>query len=304
MNEPEVIAESKVDTESQINILIDSSVMNTFEKCPTLMKYEHVDHYRFRGGKKPYFDKGELWHIGARAYYRMRKEEKEWDDCVKEGFERIMKVAPKFLSMTNEDLEDVITAFMAYCEHYRFERWTILEIERPFRVVLYEDDELRIIIQGRIDLIVDTGQIILPVDHKTESRRDEPGPLNNQFMLYCYAAKTNNLMVNKVGFQKSLPAQEKYYRVLLSYDDDNLAEWKDEFIFKVREIVEYARLDWFPHRYTSCKDKYGKCTFYEICKTPRIARQTKLDSQFEVSEPWDPFKDIENEEVKDEIPKP
>lgn len=288
----ELIVESK---SSQINIIIDSSVMNTFEKCPTLFKYQYVDNLRSRAGKKSYLDKGELLHIGLRHYYRMKKEGAEFDACVKEGFERMMKCTSKFVTLTEPDIQDVLTGYMTYTEHYRFENWTIVEIERPFRIILFEDAELRIIIQGRIDLMVDNGQLIIPVDHKSESRRSEPIKLDNQFMLYCYAARTNNILINKIGFQPSLKPQDKYYRKLLSYDDDNLAEWRDEFIFKVREILGYAEANHFPHRYTSCKDKYGLCIFHDVCGTPRIARDVVLTSQFQVEEPWDPFRDVEGD---------
>jgi hypothetical protein len=292
-----ITVESK---KSQVNIVLDSSVMNTFEKCPTLMKYQYVDNLRFKGGKSKYLDKGDLLHIPLRHYYRQKQIGTEWEKCVEIAVGKMMKYGAKFIGLSDDDIKDVLTGFMSYAEFYRFERWTIIEVERPFRIILYEDNDLRIIIQGRIDLLVDTGQIIMPVDHKSESRRSEAMALSNQFMGYAYAAKSNNIMVNKIGFQTSLKAEEKYYRTLLSYDDDNLVEWREEFIFKVRELINYAEIDFFPHRYTSCQDKYGKCVMHEICHTPRVAREMKLMSQFEVVEPWDPFRDVESEEENKE----
>lgn len=282
----------------QANVIIDSSVMNTFEKCPTLMKYQYIDNLRLKGVKSKALEKGDLFHVGAKYYYRAKKENKDWSECVKIGTAKILRYAPT-LSLEAKEIEDVSTTFLSYCEFYRFEKWTILEVERPFRIVIYEDNELRIIFQGKIDLIVDTGQMICPVDHKTESRRSEPIALSEQFLGYTYASKSSGLIVNKVGFQASLKAEEKYYRKLLSYDDDILNEWRDEFVFKVRELINYAEIDFFPHRYTSCQDKYGICIFHDVCKTPQVARDGKLKQLFEVGEPWDPFKDLEAEMDKE-----
>lgn len=275
---------------------MDASTMTTFEKCPTLMKTLYIDNFRFKGGKSKAFDKGDLLHIPLKHYYRCKQKGMDWEESVKFATGKLINYSTKLINLPQEDVKDVFVAFASYVEHYRFERWTILEVERPFRIIIYEDAELRIIFQGKIDLIVDTGQMSLPVDHKSESRKTEAIPLNEQFMGYSYAARVNNLMVNKVGFQSSLKPEEKFYRTLLSYDDDNLLEWRDEFVFKVRELIGYAEIDYFPHRYTSCQDKYGKCVMHDICHTPRVARQYKLESQFEVVEAWDPFKDLEEED--------
>jgi len=290
--ETEIEVESKT---NQINFIIDSSVLNAFEKCPTLMKYQYVDNLRLKGKKETALEKGDLEHVGLKHYYRAMKETRNWDKAREIGLDKILKyIEAGKVSLSKEDIDDVTMAFIGYVEFYRFERWVPLEVERPFRVVIYEDDDLRVIFQGKIDLIVDTGQISVPVDHKTESRRTEPIELNNQFMAYCYAAKSNNLIVNKIGFQKSLKAEDKFYRRMLSYEDDVLEEWKDETIFKIRELLGYAEINYFPHRYTSCQDKYGKCIFHNVCHIGREARDMKLKSEFVVSEPWNPFKDNED----------
>jgi len=287
----ELIAESK---KAQVSIILDSSVLNCFEKCPTLMKYQYIDNLRPRGMKSAALEKGDLIHIPLKHYYAAKKAGKDWEECVKLGYERMLKYSSK-LSLDDEARNLVFTTFLSYCEFYRFEKWQIVEIERPFRVVIYEDDELRIIIQGRIDLIVDTGNAIMPVDHKSESRRTEAMALSNQFMCYTSAAKANNLIVNKIGLQATLKPEDKFYRTMLSYDDDNLVEWREELIFKVREMIGYAEVNYFPHRYTSCQDKYGKCIFHGVCHTSRVARHIRLESQFEVVEPWDPFNDPEQD---------
>lgn len=294
MSEMETVVEHK---KQQVNILIDASTMSAFEKCPTLMKLQYVDHYVSKAGKSKALDKGDLLHVPLKHYYRQKQLGVEWEKAVEIARDKLIKYSSKLINLPATDIEDVMVAFLSYTEHYRFERWTILETERPFRIIIFEDADIRIIFQGKIDLMVDTGQVIIPVDHKSESRRTEAIPLSEQFMGYTFAARANNLLVNKIGFQSSLKPEDKFYRTLLSYDDDNLLEWRDEFVFKVRELLGYAEIDYFPHRYTSCQDKYGKCMFHDICHTPRVARQYKLDSQFEIAtEPWDPFKDLEEED--------
>ena len=289
--ESELIAESK---SSQVNLIIDSSVLNTFEKCPTLMKYQYIDNLRLKGVKSKALEKGDLLHIPLKHYYSQKKIGSSWEMATQFATEKMLKYAPK-LSLDQKEITEVMTTFLSYCEFYRFERWTVVEVERPFRLVIYEDNDLRVILQGRIDLMVDTGQMIVPVDHKSESRKSEAIALSNQFMCYCLASRSNNMIINKIGFQSSLSASEKYYRTMVSYDDDNLEEWREELIFKVRELMGYAEVNWFPHRYASCQDKYGKCMFHDVCHTHRAARDVRLMSQFEVVEPWSPFVDAEDD---------
>lgn len=292
MEDTQTIVESKV---SQVNLIMDSSVLNTFEKCPTLMKLQYIDNYRLRGVKNIALEKGDLLHVGLKHYYSQKRDKKDWSSSLQFATEKLQKYSIR-LGLDTQTIEEVSLTLVSYAEFYRFEKWEIIEIERPFRLVIYEDEELRIILQGRIDLMVDTGQVIIPVDHKSESRKSEAIALSNQFMAYTYAAKANNIIINKIGFQKSLAASEKYYRTMLSYDDDNLDEWREELIFKTRELLGYAEVNWFPHRYSSCQDKYGKCMFHDVCHTHRAAREVRLNGMFEVSEPWDPFKDNEDTE--------
>jgi hypothetical protein len=290
--ETETIIETK---RQQINLFSDASVMNAFEKCPQLMKYQYIDNLRPKGIVNVGLEKGDLIHIPLKHYYSQKKAGVEWSDAIQFSVGKLLRYTPK-LNLADKDIQDVMTSFMSYCEFYRFERWEVVEVERPFRLVIYEDSDLRVILQGRIDLLVDNGQMIMPVDHKSESRRSEPVELSNQFMAYAYASKSSNIIVNKIGFQTSLKAEEKFYRKMLSYEDDNLEEWRDEYIFKIRELIGYAEINHFPHRYSSCQDKYGKCSFHDICHTHRAAREMKLKSHFQIVEPWDPFLDKEEED--------
>jgi hypothetical protein len=81
--------------------------------------------------------------------------------------------------------------------------------------LLYEDDDIRIYMTGKIDLRVNTkGYTNLPYDHKTFSRSSPVNQMSNQFKNYC-TAKSNYLIVNRIGLQKTLKPHDKFLELLL-----------------------------------------------------------------------------------------
>ena len=175
-----------------------------------------------------------------------------------------------------------------YFEHYKNDYWVPLETEVVKRKILYKDDDIRIMWKAKLDLIVDTNQGIYPVDHKTMKQRSDSLNLNNQFTGQCLIMDTRGMMINKIGFQKTLKPEEKFQRVLMPYSSDRLMEWQSEVLpYWAYQLLQYSETNYFPPNYSNCEGKYGNCVFHKVCSADRNMREVELKENFKIGQKWD-----------------
>jgi hypothetical protein len=178
-----------------------------------------------------------------------------------------------------------------------------MDVEQPFTKSLYDSDALQILYEGIIDArIIDPkiGQAV--VDSKTESRKSYPYILSNQFQGYEWAFGVP-VIVDKIGFQTTVDAKEKFRRPVHDSGVVAIAEWVNDTIEQVIEAIGWhneldsgKRVTLKKNR-TSC-DKYSGCIFQKVCKEPNEVREFKLIAHFFKDKKWDPYsRDVEDEEA-------
>jgi hypothetical protein len=176
-----------------------------------------------------------------------------------------------------------------YVEYYKNDFWVPLEIEVVKSKVLYEDDEIRVMWKAKFDMISDTNQGIYPIDHKTMKQRRDTQSLNNQFIGQCLLMDTRLMFVNKIGFQKTLKAEEKFTRAAVNYTHDRLLEWQSVILpYYAKLYLMYAESEYWPPNFTHCENKYGFCAFKGVCEVDRSMREETLGIDFIVGKAWDP----------------
>jgi len=273
-------------------IAIDSTKLNVLQLCAR--KYDWVFNGTFSPLSKPdYLERGDLMHKMLAPYYVMRRYRSRWaqNNRTHEDIIKIcLRIGEHFaikMQLHPDDVQDTMYQFGEYCKHYEHDGWDrILAVEQPGSFVLYEDDKLCIIYDMKPDLVLQLDNGIIPVDHKTAKQRKEPSRLANQFIGYCYGLGGNNIVVNKIGFQKTLKPNERFQRYTLSYPDDVLQEWKDNTVWWIKLLLQHIEQDYWPANFTSC-DKWAGCVFANVCIKERIARDFELKRSFEVSGTWD-----------------
>lgn len=183
----------------------------------------------------------------------------------------------------------VLDTIEQYNEFYKNDHWIPLFTETVKGKILYEDDEIRILWKAKLDLGVDTNQGIFPVDHKTMKQNRDSISLNNQFMGQCHIMGTRSAIINKIGFQKTLPANEKFTREMKSYESSQLIEWQSEILpYYAKLLLVYNETGYWPPNFSNCQTKYGLCDYYEhVCSQPMSSRESNLKLYFKVTEPWD-----------------
>lgn len=282
--------------------VIDSQILNTIQDCARKTNLSFGSRSLEPVVKPDYFEKGDLLHQMLAQYYKLRKNRQNWSKnnkthadivqiCIKVG-----RLAAVSMSLEVDVVEEVINAFWQYCTYTANDGWdNIVSIEEVASKILYEDDAIIILYQGKIDLSISiTNCNLLPVDHKSSSRRGKPHHLSNQFQGYCWLLGVNNIIINKIGFQKTLKDNEKFERHTLSYSPDLLEEWRENSIFWIRQYISYTEANYFPTNYTSC-DKYSGCIFEQTCRQSKEVREYKLTQLFtERKEKWDVGKEKES----------
>lgn len=290
------------------NIVFSASSYDLWQFCPTKYDYAHLRRKALPVQQKPKpLDRGTIIHKALEVYFNELAEGVHFNDRV---HNMIMKaksaaadIADSNIDMT-EELPVITDALSHSCEFWRHEDefLEILAVETPFDYILYEDDYVRIIISGKVDLLVNKPALggsasytDLPYDHKSTERNYPVDELNNQFQNYCVAAKSNYLIVNKVGLQKTLKPEEKFLRIPLSYDNEMLEEWKRDV---TEDIIEHYLPAFvknsFPKRRINCRKFNRLCEFYPVCKASGAdTKKWKLESMYIDREPWDKYAEDE-----------
>lgn len=182
----------------------------------------------------------------------------------------------------------VLETMEEYFDYYKSDFWIPLEAETVKRDIVYEDDNIRVMWKAKLDVIMDTNQAILPQDYKTMKQDRKSVDLNTQFLGQCFVMKTRSMVKGKIGFQKTLKAEQKFAREIITYTADRLLEWQSEIVpVYAYRLLEYSESGFWPRDYSRCEGKFGLCVFSDVCKVDRNMREQELNINFVVGPKWD-----------------
>lgn len=288
--------ETTIEDPKWTNIQVDSQILSTFMSCARKADYVFNQQLVAIGGTSKAFEKGQLGHIGIHAYWVARIAGEDFMSASTIGLEKAKQSALEFKNLEAEDCLDCFQTLVQFFKFISNSAWIPLAVEKHFRFVAYENEaeRLRIILTGRIDLIVKTPQIpIIPIDNKTESERWFYSQMSNQFKIYCLACKSNVLGVQRVGYTKLKP-EDKFRLELLPFDPDILEEFRTEILpYWCKQLLLCKEENYWPPNTASCVHGHFKCQFSDaynggICNISRSVRQQKLERYFTKGPNWDP----------------
>jgi hypothetical protein len=289
-------------------VKLDSQILNSINLCPERYRLEHIENWR-PTMKAPALEKGSVVH-SMLAHYRRGKRDGRcgpdehnilMDECIQIG-----RIASAGYSLDTNDFEEIRLTWIDYVMRWQYDGWIVQDVEQPFTKILYDSDALQILYEGIIDArIIDPkiGQAV--VDSKTESRRSYPYILSNQFQGYEWAFNVP-VIVDKIGFQSTLEAKEKFRRLVHDSGAPAISEWVSDTIEAVgqaigwHEELESGKRKTLHKNRTSC-DKYSGCVFQKVCKEPDEVREFKLIAHFFKDKKWDPYSRDEEEEAMENV---
>jgi hypothetical protein len=275
---------------AKVNIVMDTSMYDLFRLCECRYNYRY-NLNKTLPAKTKSLDRGTVVHLACETYYQCLKDGAKYDYAVQSALMKVKEAGVIQTDLESEEITRIVSVMEEYFDFWRVEdqNFQIVSVEQPFLYVLYEDDDVRIHMAGKIDLIYsDNKYTNMPVDHKSFDRSYEVGRLGNQFKNYCRATGSYFLLVNKIGFQKTLKPHEKYLRVPVSYDPFILDDWRDNVVKVIFHYLECAARNSWPMNETSCDKFNRRCEYYDVCDSSgQEAKLYKLNSNYITVEPWD-----------------
>ena len=272
------------------NIIISPHKLESIMICPRLYYFKYILNYTTSFTPK-YFLEGEFFHSLLEDYYTDIKKNRKQD------INFYLEIARNKAAIYNkpgielDDLEYLTSIFKQYLEYYNNETtWKVIGTETPFIKELWSgrigDQDIRILLQGKADLLIEKGTIPIIVDHKVVSQNRGFISRVNQNLAYLWALGYSDFIINSIGKQKTLSPDKKFLREYFNYSPYQIEEWKGIAIETVLELVNYHSQSHFPARYTGCSFHGNKCSFYDVCETSNDNWAYKLESNYVIQEDY------------------
>lgn len=295
-------------------VVLDATVLSTLMSCPRLVDYRFNRNLTSSRGKSNSLECGSLVHTILEHFNKALISGKSRAEAITIGYaagkEYISGYKPTNLYIIDESEQGLINTpeesgkdnwgkpvigwsfvydtMAEYFDYYKNDSFTPIAAESVKGEVIYSDDDLEVLWKAKFDLIVDTPQGFMSKDYKTMQQRRDTVSINNQFMGQCVLLHSRNMIVDKIGFQKSLKTHEKFSQVVVSYSADRLAEWKNDVVpYYARMMVAYSESGVWPANFTHCENKFGTCNFIKVCEHDRNMRDEVLAIDFVEGKKWD-----------------
>lgn len=271
------------------NVIMDATLLSSLMSCARFADFRFNLQLHSRLGKSSSLEKGSLVHHILEHFYKAIQSGNNRKDAINTGLTAgRVYLRNEVKNATDDDVKLVYDTMDQYFEHYKNDSWIPIDVEYVKQILLYEDDEMRILWKSKLDLTVDTNNGLYPVDHKTYSRTSDNISLNNQFMGQCLVCKTRGIIIDKIGFQTSLKPAQKFLRPMISYSLDRLTEWSQIIVpYWGRMMLYYAETGYWPPNFTHCESKYSICQFIRVCESDTGMREEELRLNFIKGDKWD-----------------
>src|SRR5215510_3288569 len=138
------------------NIVMDASMLDMFELCEERYHNAYVLNIRLADGERAHqLDRGTLCHVGCEYYYNDIKNGVVYQDAVNHALSEIRTAGVIGTGLEMEEINLVIDVMEEYFDYWRVEdqRFEINDVESPFIYLLHEDEDMKLYMCGKIDLV-------------------------------------------------------------------------------------------------------------------------------------------------------
>lgn len=317
----------------KIVMIVDNHLLSTHRACNSAFFIQHVEGWKVKPGygipneRQWFLDFGIIFHKQMEYYYKHFRDTNfsVMDWATDNAFTHWMNMNIDMYSKHPEyhligGLKGFTGLLLQYAHRFSpdNEKLHILGTEIAFgknrEVCLYRDEYLEIYLAGRMDVIVDDGYFIMPMDHKTmktfnkdplELYNIDEGPTG-----YIYSLKAllpnyvpvdhilkrdcHRILINAIS--KTVPAKspmDRFKRMCIWKTESQLSDYKERMIQTCFEILSDAVMYQSKHsvkRDTShCTNWFhGRCPYYDIhTQSDKFGEQATLQNGFVKLPIWD-----------------
>lgn len=283
-------------------ITLDSSQLAAFSKCPRMWQYSYKERLSSPFQKKKAADKGTLIHLMLQIYYQILTLQPTVNKMQIAG--EVIKLFDTLVDLKKydvdaEELKFLKLRFTQYVIQYQNNDFRVLSkagkasVEIGFSKILYEDDFVVYVVEGRLDFLCEMNGIIMWGDHKTQAQAKTLYKYKPQFLTYSWATGLSRGMINYVGLQKEVE-QRSMRREVMYFPAWKLEEWKTQIMDIFNAIHHTRNFDILEQKkdLSACGGAWDSspCQFTNLCETQEKGLIENMKKNFYITrEKWTPW---------------
>jgi len=303
---------------SKFTLILDASQIKTYLTCPLSWYLKYIVSEEVNGEQNmisvipwgPAMNKGTYIHKLMDIYYSLRSADPNApiNAHAQTTVEFIEKAGTaKNLELDNKTVIFLNMRFLQYVNYYKRD-FTVLKapdgsagVEVPFAKLLYENSQVKFIVEGRIDVLMAFQDPIKGWgDHKTQAQRKDLYGWKPQFLTYAWATGFHYGMVNYIGLQKEYQKNSTFRRDIIEFPQWKIDEWEKtlkDIFFNIYDGLNCKnQFEYFRNRrnLNSCSGAWEStpCSFCSLCKIePWNAklRDVIKSNKFQLVKAWTPW---------------
>ena len=271
-----------------------------------MWNYEYNERLRLavlpKGGSAA--DKGTSVHALLDKYYHFKALNPTTSSYVAMDYSKTLFNESKLnykLGFDKEWEEFLLQRFTEYVQFYQGNDFKVAKTnlltgtELGFSKILYENDKIVIIIEGRIDLLVEDSNFGLCfVDHKSQTKFSDLFDYKVQFTTYAWAAETKYGIINYFGLTQKFDGFNTFRRQVVQFQPHIIERWKTKVIEVALKIANNSE-SWEEVKFQNidhCAGAFDShpCQYWQLCIAQNQGiRESLKKSQFIAGENWTPW---------------
>lgn len=298
-------------------VIIDSSQLDDFVRCPEYWNYRDQCHYvPLEVKEKTVMDMGSFGHFLLDVYYsgkclgihsqELYKSVQAFDvplDKFKLGEEHknFVRDRVELYMSAYATKEDIIPDWKEVRDISFDSNGIPIDsirkqplVEQGFSYELLNTKEYLFVLEGKIDAIGQMRGMRTIIDHKFQERAHNLYERSIQFRNYSLVTDAALVIINYVRLHKEVNSSSTFQRQVVAFNAIQKRQWKEELTEIFVQIAKMKQSNNYEKRRAACPGKFGyQCEFTRICDevNPEIGKAL-LNSYYKIKPPeerWKPW---------------